>query len=35
MDDIKQVDTNTYTIPSQSDDTIIYSINTEIGVCSC
>jgi len=35
MDDIKQVDTNTYTIPSQSDGTIIYSINTEIGVCSC
>lgn len=34
-DDIKQVDTNTYTIPSQSDSTIIYSINTEIGVCSC
>ncbi|KAF0708632.1 SWIM-type domain-containing protein, partial [Aphis craccivora] len=34
-DDIKQFDTNTYTIPSQSDSTIIYSINTEIGVCSC
>jgi len=34
-DDIKQVDTNTYTIPSQSDSTIIYSINTEIGICSC
>jgi len=33
-DDIKQVDTNAYTIPSQSDSTIIYSINTEIGVCS-
>jgi len=26
MDDIKQVDTNTYTIPSQSDGTIIYSL---------
>lgn len=35
MDDIKQIDTCTYTIPSQFDDTIIYSINTEHGVCSC
>jgi len=35
MDDTKQVDTNTYTIQSQSDGSIIYSINTEIGICSC
>lgn len=32
---VKKVDTNTYTIPRQSDNQTIYSINTDIGVCSC
>lgn len=33
--DVKQINDYTYSIPSESDPKILYTINTEFGVCSC
>lgn len=35
IEDVKQIDEHTYSIPSGSDKQTLYTINTEIGVCSC
>ncbi|KAL5246044.1 hypothetical protein ACI65C_013452 [Semiaphis heraclei] len=35
IEDVKQIDEHTYSIPSGSDKQTLYTINTEFGVCSC
>lgn len=35
IEDVKQIDEHTYSIPSTSNKQTLYIINTEIGVCSC